>query len=238
MGSVFKKQYTQPVPEGAELVERKGGRIARWRDKRGRLRTAPVTKGEDGAPRLLFESGAWYGRYRDHAGLIVEASTECRDEQAARQVLARWERDAERIKAGYATPAEKERSGHQCSPIGEHFDAYDRSLQASGRSQIHRRYTRRYLDRLAEERAFTRLVDLRRESLERWLAAQADEGIAAKTRNIYRGALVAFCNWAVEHDRLTSNPFERIPVANVDADRRLIRRSMTEDELTRLLDVA
>src|SRR3954468_10565869 len=82
------------------------------------------------------------------------------------------------------------------------------------------------------------LADLERDALERWLAAQAGEGIAAKTRNIYRGALVAFCNWAVEHNRLTSNPFERVPVANVKADRRRIRRSMTEDELARLLDVA
>jgi integrase len=238
MGSVFKKQYTKPVPEGSELVERKGQRIARWRDKTGKLRTAPVTAGEDGTPRLLLESGAWYGRYRDHAGLIVEGSTGCRDEQAARQVLARWERDAERIKAGYATPAEKEMSGHQFSAIEDHFRAYDRSLMAGGASDIHRSYTARYLRRLAEECGFSRLADLQREALERWLAARAGEGMGAKTRNIYRGAVVAFCNWAVEHNRLTSNPFERVPVANVKADRRRVRRAMTEEELTGLLDVA
>src|SRR5689334_7450280 len=103
MGSLFKKQYTKPVPPGAELAERRGERSARWRDRRGKLRTCPVTTGEDGQPRLLCESACWYARYRDHAGLVVDRSTECHDEAAARQVLARWEREAERIKAGYAT---------------------------------------------------------------------------------------------------------------------------------------
>jgi hypothetical protein len=100
MGNLFKKQYTKPLPAGAELVERKGERSARWRDRRGNLRTGNVTTGEDGKPRLLCESRAWYARYRDHAGLVVEQSRECHDEAAARQVLARWEREAERIRAG------------------------------------------------------------------------------------------------------------------------------------------
>lgn len=220
------------------MFDRKGERFARWRNRAGKLRTETVTTGENGAPRILRESSAWYGRYRDHAGLVVEASTECRDEAAARQVLARWERDSERVKAGYATPAERDMVGHQAGPIQDHFDAYGRSLLSGGVTEIHRSYTARYLRRLADECPLARLADLGRDALERWLAARTAEGMAAKTRNIYRGALVAFCNWAVEHNRLASNPFERVAVANVKADRRRVRRSMTEDELSRLLDVA
>jgi hypothetical protein len=238
MGSLFKKQYTKPLPQGAELFERKGQSLARWRDRRDKLRTAPVTTGEGGAHRLLLESAAWYARYRDHDGTVVERSTDCRDEAAARQVLAKWERDAERIRAGYATPGEEQMARQQETPLATHFEAYDRSLIAADVTEIHRSYTGRYLRRLADECGFTRLQDLQREALERWLAARASEGMAAKTRNIYRGALVAFCNWAVEHNRLAANPFLKVPVANVKADRHRVRRAMTEEELTRLLDVA
>jgi integrase len=92
--------------------------------------------------------------------------------------------------------------------------------------------------RLADECAFARLADLRRDALERWLAARTDEGMAAKTRNIYRGALVNFCNWCVANDRLASNPFDPVAVANVKADRRRVHRAMTEVELVNLLAVA
>jgi hypothetical protein len=138
MGSLFKKQYTKPLPEGAELFERKGESFARWRDRRDKLRTASVTTGEGGTPRLLLESAAWYARFRDHAGLVVEHSTDCRDEAAARLILAKGERDAERIKAGYATPGEEQMARQLETPLADDFEAYDRSLVAGDVTEIHR----------------------------------------------------------------------------------------------------
>jgi hypothetical protein len=35
MGSVFKKTVTRPLPPGAEIIQRKGVRLARWRDASG-----------------------------------------------------------------------------------------------------------------------------------------------------------------------------------------------------------
>ena len=64
------------------------------------------------------------------------------------------------------------------------------------------------------------------------------EGMGAATRNTYRGAAVAFCNWCIETGRLIVNPLPRIAKADEDADRRRQRRALTEDELRRLLDVA
>src|SRR4051794_20730892 len=113
MGRVFKKTVAKPLPDGAELFEKQGERFARWQSKRGRKRTAPVAAGPDGADRVLIEVGYWYARYRDHAGKTVERSTGCRDESAARQVLARWEREAERVRAGILSPDEEQMSRHQ-----------------------------------------------------------------------------------------------------------------------------
>src|SRR5262249_6696627 len=99
MGSVFRKSYTKPVPAGADIVQKNGQRVARWR-VRGKLKTAPLTTGDGGADRLLIESRTYYAKYRDHTGAVVTRPTGCRDEQAARQILARWEREVEQIKAG------------------------------------------------------------------------------------------------------------------------------------------
>jgi len=63
-------------------------------------------------------------------------------------------------------------------------------------------------------------------------------GVSARTRNANQEALIAFGNWCVDSKRLTSNPFKGMPKANEDADCRRQRRSMTEEELTKLLEVA
>ncbi len=78
MGSLFKKTVTRPLPPDAEIVTRKGERLARWRDGKGKMRTAPVTTGQDGAERIRDTSGTYVARYRDGNGLVVEVSTGCR----------------------------------------------------------------------------------------------------------------------------------------------------------------
>jgi len=238
MGSVFRKATTRPLPAGAELFKRKGEPMARWRGRNGKLQTARVSTGKDGKQRLLTESATYYARYRDHAGLIVERPTGCRDRQAAEQLLAGWERDQERIRANVLTPAEQRTSGHLARPLAEHVDAYLAHLEATGACSTHRGDCRRYLDRLARESGLTRLGDISRDRLETWLAARSREGMGARTRNAHRNTLVAFCNWCLDTERLTVNPVERVKRANEKADPRRKRRAMTEDELRRLLDAA
>ena len=87
MGTVFRKQVTRPMPPGAEIIVRKGQRLARWKDRRGKTRTAPVTTGKAGAERIVTESPYFVAKYRDGAGKVCVEPTGCRDETAARQLL-------------------------------------------------------------------------------------------------------------------------------------------------------
>jgi integrase len=241
MGSVFKKTVTRPLPPEAEFITRQGVRLARWRDGRGKARTAPVMTGRDGTERIRDESSTYFARYRDGNGVVVEAPTGCRDESAARQVLADLERRAERVRAGLLTPAEARTAEHLATPIGVHVGAYLDALAAAGSVPLHRHNVETYLKRLAAECGFSRLSDLKREALERWLAERSGTragGRSARSRNTHRAALVAFCNWCVRTGRLTSNPFKGVPKANEAADPRRRRRAMSEDELVRLLEVA
>jgi hypothetical protein len=130
MGSLFKKTVTRPLPLGAEIITRKGERLARWRDGKGKLRTAPVTTGQNGADRIRDTSRTYVARYRDGNGLVVEVSTGCRDKTAAESVLADLKRRAERVRAGVLTPTEARVSEHLARPIAGHVEDFLSSLEA------------------------------------------------------------------------------------------------------------
>jgi hypothetical protein len=68
---VFKKSFTKPVPPGAESFTCKGQPLARWKDAKGRTRTARLTVGRDGTDRLLIESFYFIAKYRDGSGLAL-----------------------------------------------------------------------------------------------------------------------------------------------------------------------
>ncbi len=237
MGAIYRKATTRALPADAEIITRKGERLARWRDAKGKTRTAPLT---DAGDRIRVESSTWYAKYRDGNNHVVEVPTGCRDETAARQVLADLERKAERVRAGLITSSEARTAEHLTAPIAEHFDAYLNALAAAGSVPLHRHNTRTYLDRLAAACGFRRLGDLKREALERWLAEEAKAGRSARSRNTHRAAIVAFANWCADPTvgRLPANPFKGVAKADEKADRRRQRRAMTADELGRLLDVA
>jgi hypothetical protein len=176
MGTVFRKQTTRTLPPGAEIIVRKRERIARWKDRKGKTRTAPLTVGQDGSERVVTESPYFVAKYRDGAGAVCVVATGCRDETAARQVLADLERKAELVRSGVMTAAEAAIGESRPAPLADHLDAYDEHLRAKGVTRIHREDTGRYLHRLAADCAFGTLADLRREALERWLAGRTPAG--------------------------------------------------------------
>ena len=52
MGTVFRKSWTAPLPPGAEIIVQCGKRIARYRIRSGKLRTAEVFTAADGRVRM------------------------------------------------------------------------------------------------------------------------------------------------------------------------------------------
>jgi hypothetical protein len=93
MGHVFKKAVTRPLPPNAEIITQ-GVRLARWRDAKGKTKTAPITAGKDRAERIRDESSTYVARYRDGDGMVVEVSTGCRDKSAASERNARRSDDS------------------------------------------------------------------------------------------------------------------------------------------------
>jgi integrase len=238
MGTVFRKTVTRPLPTGAELITRNGRTLARWKDTKGKTRTATAMTGASGEARIRVESGTFVAKFRNGDGLVVELPTGCRTEDAARQVLADLERRAERVRAGLISPAEARTAEHLAKPIGEHVAAYLTSLEASGASPKHVAESRRVLEAVLAGCGFPTLAAFDRATVEHWLNERRKAGTSARTRNIDLTRLIAFANWLIANGRLLTNPFNGIPKALESADTRRRRRAMPEAELVQLLDVA
>ena len=74
-----------------------------------------------------------------------------------------------------------------------------------------------------------------RQSVEKWLTQELDKGASAAAINKHITCVVTFGNWCVANHRLALNPLSRIRKANEKADPRRRRRSLTVDELARLM---
>jgi integrase len=238
MGTVYKKTATKALPAGAKIIVRKGQRFAEWKPAKGKTRTAPVTVGHDGTDRIVITARTYTAKFRNGRGIVREVATGCRDESAARSVLGDLERRAELVKAKVLTVSEDAISDHQETPLAGHVADYFAHQTARGVTTKAIRNARARLQRVTKDCGFRRLADLSGTALEKWLASRRAEGMGAATFNEYRGAWVAFANWCIEESRLLSNPFAKLPKADVKADRRRQRRALTEAELVKLLDVA
>ncbi len=239
MGTVFKKQTTRPVPAGAEVTEKAGQRVAKWR-VRGKLRTAPLTRGKSGGDRIVTESGTYFAKFRDAGGIVVTKPTGCRDRQAAEQLLKKWEREVEQVRAGTLDRKALDAARQATVPLEEHLIAYERSLIAAEVSDVYRANTLRGVRRIAKECGFATPAQFSRETIVAWLAARMapDEQMSASARNYYRQSVVTFANWCVATGRLLGHDLDRLPKADPKADPRRQRRALTEDELRRVLAVA
>lgn len=241
MATVFRITYTQPLPKGAEIVQRQGRQMALWRDRQGRKHYDEITTGRQGQTKIIRYSPTWLARYRDASGEIVTVSTKCADETAARQMLADLVRRVEHVKAGVLSPQQDRLARHVGDDLASHIEAYLEHLRAKtvrGKrvSAGHRRNVEHQVRKVVVDCHCKRLADLQRETLEKWMNRAEHDGMGARTRNTYRAAIVAFCNWAVETDRLTANPLARLCAADERSDRRRQRRALTEDEIGRLLE--
>jgi integrase len=241
VGTVFRKQITKKLPDAAELFIRKGERFARWRDAKGKARIAPVTVGRDGTPRLVVKARTYTAKFRDGSDTVREVATGCRDEQAARAILADFERRAVRVKAKILTPAEDSVADHYAMPLAAHFNDYTSTQQAKGLHPTRIANATHRLQLVANGSGWRQLGDVNAAGLIKWLLAAGSgpqNQISAATRNEYRQEWITFANWCVTTNRLASNPLSTVPRVDSKADKRRQRRALTEADLATLLRVA
>ena len=238
MATIYKKKYPIPQPAGAEIITRRGKKLARWLNGKKQVRTAEVL--DDG--RVMFVADCWYVRYRDSNGRYKRESTGCRERQAAEKVLADIQGNVEKVRAGVMSRQELAASNGLEAPIGKHVKSYLSHLAVKiirGRrvSPRHVKYVGEKLDRVINECRFATLKDLDRRIVQRWMTKLTHTTLSSRTINMHRAAIIAFCNWCVAEGRLLVNPLAGLPkVQETEPTRK--RRPLTEDEIGRLLTAA
>jgi len=237
MGTLRRRTVHRPVPKSAIFTQKNGRTFAKWKS-RGKWHTAPVTESEDGARTVAVETGTYSARFKDHTGKTVERSTGCREETNARQKLAKWEKEAEQIRAGVLDAGELDTARTAAGPIEPHLADYLQSLVVSQVSDVYKANSDRSIRRLMREVPLEVLRDLRRDKVEPWFANAVAADMGACNRNLFRQSIVSFGNWLAEAKRIREHDLAGIPVAVRRLDPRRQRRSLTPDEIGRLLDVA
>ncbi len=250
MGTIYRKQYTEPIPADSKIVIRKGKRLAQWTNRSGKVKTAELNEAGD---RIRCETGTYIAKFRDGDGVVCEVSTGCRDKQAAMSILNDLETMAERVKANIITSAEA-KIGELFAdmPLSVHIGEYIRHLKER-RVHPHRvKNTDKRLKESATDCGFRYMRDMNADRLQRWLGEQVsgERKMSASVHNGFVQVWISFGNWLTGkriHGKRTTmkgevrflnNPFEGMGKLDEKADPKRKARAMTDDELERLLGAA
>ena len=235
MGSIFRRSRTIPIPPNATITSRRvRGKLQPWATWATRSGTQQGRLSDD-QTRVVLEASQWTIEYVDADGQTRRVPSGTNDKQAATQILAKLTADAAVRRAGLIDRDAERRAAALNEPIGRHVQDFLAAMRARGVTRKHVESTERLLSRLLEVGGIRSLAELSTTSATRAAAKLRDAGLSARTVNSHVIACRSFARW-VHHDRrVASDPLLGIQKFNEATDRRLVRRELTPDEFTWLV---
>ncbi len=209
----------------------------------------------------------WYYRFVDGDGKKLERKG-CSDRRMTEDIARAAESEAASIRGGLANPKELGYRDHATLSISDHTTAWVESLEAKGATPKHVELFTRRARRVfalvrgaklaeiepaknatradikkAEESLKTwvepaRLADLTEERVQKALATLKAEGRSHQTCNHHRAAARAFAKWCHDTHRTRDNALRAVKGYNIKEDRRHDRRTISLDELHKLIQAA
>jgi integrase len=232
MASVYKRTRRKPIPEDAEVVERRGKRYAVWESRRRRRRALLA---DDGQTVLIEEENYtvswfdWQGKRRKTSGGP--------DKDAAEALGRKLEAEEMQRRRGLIDPAAERFAAEGRRPIGEHLADFRKHLESKGDTQEHVDLVSSRLQSVVKRSRFDRLSDLTASTVQATVASLRDEK-SLRTCNGYLRAVRSFSRWAWQDGRLTSDPLASLRSYNEQTDRRRRRRAVSANEFARLVQAA
>jgi integrase len=228
--SILRQKKSIEIPENA-IVK---GNVITWVDKKNRKQSGKLTK----TGRVLVNSEFWQIRYRDENGKERREPSGVKNREAAIAILLQREKEVERIKMNIATREEITVAKKSKEGIEKQLELFRTVMVAAGDSIKHIDATINEIKVLQEYCNADSIHKITREKITAWIAGELETKIKSpRTINAYVTAVKSFFEWAVESERLLKNPLKAIKKLNEDTDRRKKRRSLTEEELRRLIRV-
>ena len=207
----------------------------------------------------------WYYRYVNADGEKLEEKG-CPDRRATEEIARGKESDVARIRAGL-DPKELDYRSHVALPLSDHVAAWKASVEAKGATEKHvELFTKRakrviallkgaelaeidppnnakHADLPKFEKALTervktaKLADLTKDRVQKALATLRSKGRSLATCNHHRAAIKAFSAWCYDSHRTREDVLRGVTGFNVKEDRRHDRRTISVEELLRLVEV-
>jgi len=183
--------------------------------------------------RVKTKTKKWWGRFKDENGVERRVPLAA-DKMAAQAMLNELVKKVERRAAGI----EDRYDEHRKCPIARHLADFERSLTAKGGTREHvHNVVLRCQKIIAGCRART-VGDLSAGRVQSFLADLRKSGRSIQTSNHYLRAIKQFTRWLVKDRRSGDDPLAFIAMLNTSTDRRHVRRSFSETELTNILNAA
>ena len=261
---IYKPTYSKPLPEGAKILCRKDGKYAKYRDKRGRLQEARLTKSGD---KILCETSHWHIKFEDNLSIVRELKAYTYEQSTQRlaykiqQLLnykannqpldSELQKDIEQMPvkirnelirfgllSGKATVTGK--------PLAEFIEDFKDYLTKKERGQRHIKAVTGTLKRIFRDCGFTTWKDISAEVLKNYLDDKRDggNGISKGRYNNVLKMVKFFCRWIVKKQKQDGNLSATSPVEYLDGldnqqtDSRHPRRALELDDFCRFLDAA
>jgi len=230
MGSVFRAYKSIEIPEGAAI---KNG-IVTW-SAAGKTRKGKLTKNG----KVSFQVETWSVLYTDEKGKTHRIAAKTKNRGVAEKILANYEAEVDRIRAGVVTREELTRVQDKHLSIDEALERFRTKMVASGITGKHIDGAMQQILSLVHDIDAETIAKIRREDVERWIANEIQRKVrSVRTINSYIVSIKSFAQYLWNVNVLPDDPLKPIRKLNQELDRRKIRRAMTADEVERLLQAA
>ena len=233
MATVYKRTRRKPIPEGAEIVERRCRRYAVW-TSRGRQHRAPLA--DDGAG-VLIEADEYTIEYFDHNGKRRRVASGTPDKDAAQRLANQLETKTMERERGLIDAAQERFAVEARRPILEHLKAFRESLLAKGNTERHCFESYAVVLRVIEMCGAQQVGDLTPEAVEKAITSIRQSGRSLATCNRSITAVKSFSRWLRRDKRTRDNALVDLARFNEATDPRHVRRELLPEEIAGLLRV-
>jgi integrase len=216
---------------------------------------------------IVKRGKSWYYRFTDANGRRIMRKG-CPDRRMTEGIAAQAEAEVARIKSGLSDPREEGYAKHAAVSLADHWNAWKASLRAKNSTEKHvtlfsvraarvialasgaklsdiesprsakKAEIARTDDALEKCLSLSKLMDLTSERVEQALSKLRVGGRSLATLNHHRAAIRAFSKWCDETHRNRYDNLRLLKSFNAKEDPRHDRRTVSLEELRRLVQVA
>ena len=172
---------------------------------------------------------------RPHVRRII---TGCHDLKGTQAIARKLEDEARQIRRGVIDTKAERLSHSEALPLADHLTAFVTMMRGKGVTENHVKRTEAFIKGVVEACGFKAAGYLDAAKVSAHVADLKANGKHTRSINARLTAIKSFTRWLFRTERMRTDPMMQVAKLNAKADRRHVRRALTDDELARLIAAA